>query len=96
MAVGVIIGSILIGAGFWSLWPSDSIPTAAVRSFPITPETESLGDLGHHSLAFSPDGGFLAYIGGRNDGRDRIYLRNMQTGETTPLSGTDSAIGPFF
>jgi len=96
MAIGVIIGGILIGMGIWGLWPSSSIPRAAVRSFPIYPVTESIGELGHHSLAFSPDGRLLAYIGEGNDGRNRIYLRNMQTGETIPLSGTDGARGPFF
>ncbi|MBL7187029.1 MAG: serine/threonine-protein kinase [Phycisphaerae bacterium] len=92
MAIGVIIGGILIGVGIWGLWPSDSIPRAAVRSFSITPETE----LGGGSLALSPDGGLLAYIEHGNDGRRRICLRSMQTGETTLLSGTEGGTHPFF
>ncbi|MFC1794880.1 protein kinase [Planctomycetota bacterium] len=97
MAVGIIIGGILIGLGIWSFWPSDSIPRAAVRSFSITPKTElAIEALAHNAIAFSPDGGLLAYIEQGTDWRMRIYLRNMERFETTVLSGTEGAISPFF
>ncbi|UCG55887.1 MAG: PD40 domain-containing protein, partial [Phycisphaerales bacterium] len=97
VTVGVIIGGILIGAGFWILWPADSIPRAAVRSFSIIPETElALEAQTHHALAFSPDGGLLAYIEQGKDWRMRICLRSMDRFEATSLSGTEDAISPFF
>jgi serine/threonine-protein kinase len=97
IAVGVTVGGILIGAGIRSLWPSKSIPRAAVKSFSITPKTElALEALSHHALAFSPDGGLLAYIEQGRDWRMRIYLRSMESFEATPLPGTEGAISPFF
>jgi serine/threonine-protein kinase len=93
IAISIIMGNILIGMGVWIFWPSDSIPTAAIRSFSITPKSE-LGAFG--ALALSPDGGFLAYIEQGNDGRRKIYLRSMQSGKAMPLSGTEDAIKPFF
>jgi serine/threonine-protein kinase len=97
MAVGVIMGGILVGAGIWGLWPSDSNPRAAMKSFSIIPKAELAPEaLWHHALAFSPDGGLLAYIEQDNDGRMRIYLRSMEKFEATVLSGTEGAISPFF
>jgi len=95
MVIGVIIGGILTSLSIWALWPSDSIPTAVVKRFSITPITE-FGGSACNSIALSPDGGLLAYIERENDGRDRIYLRSMQSGKATALSGTENAIGPFF
>jgi serine/threonine-protein kinase len=92
MAVGVVMGGILISAGFWSLWSSESIPKAGVRRLSVIPEAE----LGHNSLALSPDGELLAYIAHGNDGRNRIYLRSMQAGEVTSIAGTEGAEHPFF
>jgi len=97
MAIGVIIGGILIGSGIRILWPSDSIPRADVKSFSITPQTELAPEaLWHHALTFSPDGQQLAYIEQDKDGRRRIYLRNMKKFEATVLPGTEGAISPFF
>jgi serine/threonine protein kinase/Tol biopolymer transport system component len=97
MAVGIIIGGILIVLGIWGLWPSYSVPRAAVKSFSITPKTElAIEALAHNALAFSPDGKLLAYIEQGTDWRMRIYLRSMEKFEAKPLSGTEGAISPFF
>jgi serine/threonine-protein kinase len=86
------MGGILISAGFWGFWTSESISKSGVRRLSIIPEAE----LGHNSLALSPDGEFLAYIAHGNDGRNRIYLRSMQTGEVTSIAETEDAEHPFF
>jgi serine/threonine-protein kinase len=47
------------------------------------------------TIAFSPDGSHLAYVG-RDESRQRLYLRRMDSPEPTPIPGTENARQPFF
>jgi serine/threonine-protein kinase len=46
-------------------------------------------------LALSPDGRLLVYVGVQN-GTRRLYLRDLNRFEPTPIAGTEGAEGPFF
>ena len=47
-------------------------------------------------LALSPDGRRLAFVATDSDGRDRIWIRDLNALEARPLDGTDGAAFPFF
>jgi eukaryotic-like serine/threonine-protein kinase len=47
------------------------------------------------SLAISPDGEKLAFVAA-SDGRPRLWLRSLATGDTHALQGTDGAMMPFW
>ena len=55
--------------------------------------TEPLADV-EETLALSPDGHSIAYIAG-NPSR-RIYVRDIDRYESTPIAGTDGADGVAF
>jgi serine/threonine protein kinase/Tol biopolymer transport system component len=96
-AAGVILSAIVIGIVFWVRGPSESLQGMPAKNFIIYPKTDlALEGLWHHALAFSPDGGLLAYIEQDTDGRRRIYLRSMDSFEAIRLPGTEGAISPFF
>jgi serine/threonine-protein kinase len=46
-------------------------------------------------LALSPDGRLLVYVGVQK-GIRRLYLRDLNRFDVTPISGTEGAEGPFF
>jgi Tol biopolymer transport system component len=48
------------------------------------------------SPALAPDGSRLVFVGGPNDARSRLYLRDLATGETRSLDGTEGASFPFW
>jgi serine/threonine protein kinase/Tol biopolymer transport system component len=56
-----------------------------------------ISDYGYNGpvVAMSPDGGWIAYVARTAAGR-MLYVRDMSTGETHPLRGTEGAIHPFF
>jgi len=69
----------------------------STRRFTIYPETTfEVEALWHHAMALSPDGKNLAYVEQGSDGRRKIYLRQLDEFEATPLPGTEGAISPFF
>jgi serine/threonine-protein kinase len=46
-------------------------------------------------VTFSPDGKRLVYVAGRGD-KTQLYLRELDSFETKPISGTKNGYGPFF
>ena len=48
------------------------------------------------SLSLSPDGRYLAYVGERQDGSKRIYLRDLSRFEFELVTGSEDAAFPFF
>jgi serine/threonine protein kinase/Tol biopolymer transport system component len=80
----------------WSLKQAPP-PHQPARRYIIRPETDLAKEaLWHHALALSPDDRHLAYVEEGSDARRRIYLRELDEFEATPLSGTEGAISPFF
>ena len=104
-ALGVAIGT---GASrtLWAPAVRSDVPmvsTTAVRATIDLPvdAPAALGidipNIGYSSplVALSPDGAWLVWVAGTSTGR-LLYLRDMSTGEVTPLSGTEGAIFAFF
>jgi serine/threonine protein kinase/Tol biopolymer transport system component len=50
---------------------------------------------GRPTMAFSPDGRYLAYVAWVGD-HTQLYIRDMETAETKTVVGTEDARSPFF
>jgi serine/threonine-protein kinase len=48
------------------------------------------------SLALSPDGARLVYVGRRSEGERQLYLRALDRFEAVPIPGTEGGVSPFF
>ncbi len=64
-------------------------------SVPLVFVGEAALRVGLPSLALSPDGGQLAFVGRSGQGT-RLYVRSMANGRLTPVEGTAHAFGPFY
>jgi len=51
--------------------------------------------LSRTAIALSPDGRYLVYSAGNDDG-SRLYLREMSEAQATPITGSEGGVGPFF
>jgi hypothetical protein len=88
--VFTVIGAGLLGLNLRPASENTTKPT--VRRLAVVP-TEPLADV-EETLALSPDGHSIAYIAG-NPSR-RIYVRDIDRYESTPIAGTDGADGVAF
>jgi serine/threonine protein kinase/Tol biopolymer transport system component len=95
----VSVGALLLVAAItalatWNLKPSSLRP---VSRYVITlPPGQQLAGLdGGPTLALSPDGTHLAYVG-RQSGTQQIYLRAMDSLDAKPVPDTEGAVNPFF
>ncbi len=81
------------GAFVWNLRPSPAPQPVSRLVVPLPPDERLLRS--RSTIAFSPDGTQLAYIGGADTGR-QIYTRALDTFEIKPLAGTAGAQDLFF
>jgi len=98
-ALGVGVGTVL-----WRRTASmgPSLPDRVARYTVTLPQGTTIGT-GRHaplgverpSLALSPDGTLLVYVG-VTDGVSRLYLRRADRLAATPMPGTEGACDPFF
>ena len=93
-----VAAALAVAAG--ALWISGRRPPAApppIVRFSVTmPEGVRFrnGDIsGQHAI--SPDGRKLVFVGGAQ-GRERLYLRSLDSLETRPLEGTEGGVSPFW
>jgi len=92
VAAGVIAGAL---AMFLALRPGTR-PDAPQVLRAVLPLGEPLRDLRPaRSIAMSSDGSRIAYVAIR-DGKTLLFLRALEGGDATPVSGTDGAVLPFF
>jgi serine/threonine-protein kinase len=79
--------------------PIEKIAVAAIKTVSLEPllfQTSLLMSRGG-SIAISPDGKYLVYVGVDTLGTRRLYLRDrMNDFEATPIRGTEGATYPFF
>jgi serine/threonine protein kinase len=92
---GVVVGSILATLFLQLLRPKSADPATYHLSL-LLPSTDSLWVENNGSpIALSPDGMQVAYAASSKD-RLQIYLRDLRSGETTALAGTEGGTMPFF
>ena len=91
-----MIGAAGISVGVWTLTRTPSSADDPVMRFPLNlPPNEQLGALDFPSVALSPTGAHLAYVGSRGS-TSRLLLHRMDSFQDEPMPGTERAIGPFF
>jgi eukaryotic-like serine/threonine-protein kinase len=81
--------------GFWRPPPPRTAPAGTTRfSIAVSPP-DALAPGNQPSLAFSPDGRRLVFVGQRG-GRRQLFMRELDRLEIAPVPGTFGAEGPFF
>jgi len=93
---GAVVGAILAAAATWGVLrsrPAVSRPVTRV-SVPIPAGDTYVAD-NYLSLAISPDGRRVVYVGRRADKR-QLFLRSLDAAEAAPIAGTEGAYSPFF
>ena len=78
------------------LWSTRSVPEAPLRRFSFTPDNLSTPDiLSGGDVAISPDGKRIVYVAGE-EGKTKLWIRNLDQAEARELDGTEEARGPFW
>ena len=96
--VAAILASIALAAMSLFLWMQRATPAAppqlarlAVSTVPATEVANTQGG----SVAISPDGNVIAFVGAR-DGVRALYLRHLDQPDALELANTRAATGPVF
>ncbi len=94
-AAALIMGSV---AGFLLRGPGSGTSRVSplMRLNLAFPPEESLIHEVFPTLALSPDGTRLVYVGQRPEGRRGLYFRPLDRLEATAIPGTEGALNPFF
>ena len=100
----VAIVALLAGVAAWNLRPAPvASPQPVTRLvIPLAAGEILESELGVASavprplIAVSPDGRYVAYTAARGGGVQQIFVREMNSGQTRPLAGTEGGIGPVF
>jgi Tol biopolymer transport system component len=98
LSVGIfLLGAAIAGIAVWNVKPTRSPTPQVVSRFTITlpPGQQLAGLYSGPALALSPDGTRLAYIA-RQGGVQQLYLRAMDSLESTSIPDTEGAVNPFF
>jgi Tol biopolymer transport system component/predicted Ser/Thr protein kinase len=93
---GAVAGALLAAAATWSVLrsrPAESRPVTRV-AVPI-PAGDSFVTDKYSTVAISPDGRRVVYVGRRSDTR-QLFLRSLDAAEAAPIAGTEGAYSPFF
>ena len=98
VALGIVVFAVVIaGLAGWSLTRPTLTPRSLARFAVITPTDGPLltGSLSPE-VAISPDGTHIVYASGGVAMTRRLYLREIDQLEATPLRGTEGGNAPFF
>jgi eukaryotic-like serine/threonine-protein kinase len=93
---GAVLGAILAAAATWGVLasrPAVSRPVTRV-AVPI-PAGDTFVTDNYLTLAISPDGRRVVYVGRRADKR-HLFLRALDAAEAAPIAGTEGGYSPFF
>ena len=90
-AAGVLAGAAFAGIASRALSPHSTLLTTPG----VTRSLISLQGANFESLALSPDGRILAFIGTKN-GRSQLYVRPLDRPDAIAVDGTADAQYPFF
>jgi serine/threonine-protein kinase len=88
VAVISIVALVLVA---WSPWKRETPPPFVTRAGITLPKDQLLSTTSYSAVAISPDGSQLVY-----KANAKLYLRKLDSFESTPLPGTEEGSGPFF
>ena len=89
IAATAIVSILAAGVAVWNLRVPETGPVA--RFSYVLPEDQRFTRRDQHLVALSPDGSTMAYVA-----NFQLYLRTLDTLESSPIPGTDQAGRPFF
>src|SRR6267378_3743405 len=98
IGAGTLLSGVAIaGVAVWNLRPSQApAPQPVTRTtINLPPGLQLAGLDGGPAVALSLDGTHLAYVA-RQGGTQQLYLRAMDSLDSTPIQGTEGAVNPFF
>jgi eukaryotic-like serine/threonine-protein kinase len=94
---GAVAGSVLTGAATWTaLKPAGATPTTARRFTVTLPQGHTLPPGTGTMVAISPDGQILIYRVLQRDGIFRLYRRDLNQFEATPIGEANAGAYVFF
>ena len=93
---GAIVGAVLAGLATWAALRSRPVPPRAITRLAVPiPAGDTFVLDSYSTLAISPDGRQVVYVGRRADKR-QLFLRSLDGAAAVPIPGTEGAYTPFF
>jgi len=91
----------IAGAGLWTrsrdVGPRAQTTDAPAIGYTLAPaDGVALYSIHAASLALSPDGRYIVYVGARANGPTQLWLRSLYSQDEHALPGTDGASAPFW
>jgi serine/threonine-protein kinase len=91
-----MVAGLCAGVAAWSFLRHADEPERPVSRFTVNvPSDQALTSALDPSLAISPDGSSLVYVGGSHD-KQKLYFRSIDQLEARSIPGTEGASSPFF
>ena len=95
LSVGIfLLGAVIAGLTVWSLKSAPPQPISRV-AITLPPGQQLAGLDSGPAIALSPDGAHLVYVA-RQGSTQQLYLRAMNSLDSSPVPGTEGATEPFF
>jgi hypothetical protein len=93
---GALAGAVLAAAAVWMAAQRSAAASRKVTRVAVAmPAGDSLVLDHYSSLAISPDGRQVVYVGRRTDKR-QLFVRALDSDTASPIAGTEGAFSPFF
>jgi eukaryotic-like serine/threonine-protein kinase len=92
-AIGLLSLGAVIGSPFWS---REAAPAEPATMFTIAAPDGTRLHRGYGMLAVSPDGRTIAFLAGPESGPDQIWIRELDSLASRPVTGTEGAMQPFW
>ena len=98
LAAAALVGGLVVAA--WVSRQNDAASLLVTRMVIPLPEGQRLVERLTPPIAISPDGRKLVYAAettdAENNGGSQLYLRPLESFESTPIAGTEGGHSPFF
>ena len=96
VALGALIGAMLVSVVMWFIWPETITTQAPARLHLSLPDGQEIGSVWNPSFVFSPDGSQLVYCARQTGASRQLHIRPIDGFEARPLAGTEGSDMPFF